>query len=162
MTTATEIEIKLQSQSYIDQDMIKAAFEFWFSNSEHIRSPFPYYIHDKLQLDATFEFLEWSAKISEKAKKEINDEILAEKFEEIIFEHALKMVLTEDEKLTIRYPFMLRIGDIIKTKEGTEDKSESTVLDRWYVKRDDFAFMKVKLKNNDSAEIWEREFGLPE
>lgn len=158
----TEIETKLKSQNYVDPGMIKAAFNFWYSDNDHIRSPFPEYIREQLQKDATDKLLAWCSKISDKAKKDINDEILAEKFEEIVFECALNMVLTEDEKLTIRYPFLLRIGDTIKVKNIAEDKAASMVIDRWYEKKGDNAFMKVKLRNIASGEKWETEFELPE
>lgn len=157
-----EIENKLRSQNYIEPGMIEAAFNFWFSDHDHVRSPFPYYMRDKLRLVAIEKFLAWSRLISDKAKKDINDEILAEKFEEILFELAVDMVLTEDEKLTIRYPFLVRIGDTILAKDAPDGRGESKVIDRWYVKRDDNAFMKVKLKNTASAEEWETEFELPE
>ena len=155
-------EAKFESKNYIEPGMIKAAVDFWFSDNEHIRSPFPDYIRGKLQADATDKFLDWCSKISDKAKKDINDEILAEKFEEILFELALDMVLTEDEKLTIRYPFMIRIGDTIKEKNISENESASVVLERWYEKRGDAAFMKVKLKNTAGGKKWETEFELPE
>lgn len=157
-----EIENKLRSQNFIEPEMIDAAFEFWFSNSEHIRSPFPEYIRENLRLLATAKFLDWNSGISEKGRKEINDEILAEKFEEIIFEQALGLVLTEDEKLTIRYPFLLRIGDIIKEKDVADDSAVSKVIDRWALKRGDFSFMKVKLKNIVTGVERETEFELPE
>ncbi len=157
-----ELEQRLNSQTHIEQGMIDAAFSFWFSNSEHIRSPFPVYIQDKLRNLAIEKILDWSASISDEAQKDINDEILAEKFEEIIFELGTEMVLTEDEKLTIKYPFMVRIGDIIKSKDNPEGNSESNILDRWVTKKGDFSYLKVKLKNNVTGEIWETEFELPE
>lgn len=158
-----EIEKKLNSQNYIDPAMIESAFSFWFNDNQHIRSPFPFYIHDKLKPAAIEKFLDWSSHISENAKKEINDEILAEKFEEIIFELALGMVLTEDEKLTILYPFMPRIGDAINSKQSSEsDVSDSTITDRWHTKRGDHSFLKVKYKNNTTGIIEETEFELPE
>ena len=157
-----EIEIKLKSQNYIEPEMIVAAFEFWFKDSEHIRSPFPLYIQEELREKAIDKFLSWSTGISDKAKKEINDEILAEKFEEILFEVAESMVLTEDEKLTIKYPFMIRVGDVIKDKAKPDEKSESKVVDRWTLKKGDEVFMKVKCKNTVSGEEWQTEFELPE
>lgn len=157
-----EIENKLKSQNYIEPGMIEAAFGFWFSDQEHVRSPFPYYIREKLRPLAIEKFLGWSSQISEKAKKDINDEILAEKFEEILFELAHSMVLTEDEKLTIRYPFLVRIGDTILAKDAPAGRGESKVMDRWFVKQGDHAFMKVKLKNTTTEEEWETEFELPE
>ena len=75
----TEIETKLKSQNYVDPGMIKAAFNFWYSDNDHIRSPFPEYIREQLQKDATDKLLAWCSKISDKAKKDISDEILVEK-----------------------------------------------------------------------------------
>lgn len=157
-----EIENKLKSQSYIEPEMIEAAFDFWFTDRDHIRSPFPFYIREKLRLSAVDKFLSWSSQISEKAKKDINDEILAEKFEEILFELALDMVLTEDEKLTIRYPFLARIGDVLEDKNAPGGAAESKVIDRCFIKRGDTAFMKLRLKNTSLDEEWETEFELPE
>lgn len=156
------MENRMHTPNLFDPEMINAAFNFWYSGNNHIRSPFPFYIREKLREQATEKFIDWCSKISDKAKKDINDEILAEKFEEIIFECALKMVLTEDEKLTIRYPFLLRIGDTINAKDLAAGKATSKVIDRWYEKKGDNAFMKVKLENSVSGEKWETEFELPE
>lgn len=155
-----EVENKLKSQSYIEPGMINAAFDFWFNDNKHIRSPFPFYIRDNLRSTAIDRFLNWSTRISPDAKKDINDEILAEKLEEIIFESALEMVLTEDEKLTIYYPFLPRIGDTINQKE-VPDNPESIVIDRWISKTGDHSFLQVKSKNTLSGNIWETEFELP-
>lgn len=157
-----EMEKKLRSQSYIEPEMIEAAFDFWFNDREHIRSPFPYYIREELRLNSTNKFLDWTLGLNEKARKEINDEILSEKFEEILFELAQKLVLTEDEKLTIQYPFLVRIGDVIEHKENTLGHVKSTVIDRSYLKRGDEAVMKVKLNDLETGEEWETEFELPE
>ena len=150
------------NQNIIDNDMIEAAFNFWYSDKEHIRSPFPDYIREPLRMKALDKFFDWTKKISDKAKDEINDEIVAEKFEEILFETALPLVLTEDERLTIRYPFMMRIGDIVNVKETPEAEATNKVIDRWFLKRGDFSYMKVKLENTSSGVVLEREFELPE
>ena len=144
----------------IKNGMIETAFNFWFNDHEHIRSPFPVYIREMLKEKTTNKFFDWTAKISERAKKEINDVIVAEKFEEILSETASEMVLTEDEKLTILYPFMPRIGDVINPKDSPD--GESKVIDRTHRKRGDNAFLKVKLKTIDSEKEWETEFELPE
>jgi hypothetical protein len=143
-----------------ESGMIDTAFDFWFNDREHIRSPFPVYIRKMLQEKATAKFSDWTSKISERAKKEINDEILAEKFEEILFETATALVSAEDEKLTILYPFMPRIGDIIDPKDTLNGKSKIT--GRTHIKRGDHSFLKVKLKAIDSGNKWETEFELPE
>ena len=151
-----------RNSSLIDNGMIEAAFGFWFSDKEHIRSPFPVYIREPLTTKALDNFFDWVNKISDDARKDINDEIIAEKFEEILFETALPMVMTEDERLTIRYPFMMRIGDIVSVKEVPENEATSEVIDRSFLKKGDFAFMKVKLRNTVTGKEWEREFELPE
>lgn len=162
MTKTTIMKEAKQKKSIIDNSMIEAAFNFWFSGKEHIRSPFPVYIREPLTTKALDNFFDWVNKISDEAKKDINDEIVAEKFEEILFETALPLVLTEDERLTIRYPFMMRIGDIVNVKEAPEKETANEVIDRTFLKKGDFAFMKVKLKSTSSGKVWEREFELPE
>ena len=52
--------------------MIEAAFGFWFSDKEHIRSPFPVYIREPLTTKALDNFFDWVNKISDDAKKDIN------------------------------------------------------------------------------------------
>lgn len=143
-----------------ENGMIETAFDFWFNDQGHIRSPFPVYIRKMLKEKATVKFSDWTSKISERAKKEINDEILAEKFEEFLFETASGLVSTEDEKLTILYPFMPRIGDVINPKDTPN--GESKIMGRTHLKRGDHSFLKVKLKAIDSGNEWETEFELPE
>lgn len=155
-------EEKIQSQTYIDPEMLEATFNFWYNDDKHIRSPFPLYIREQLTEISTELFLKWGKQIDSKAKKDINDEILAEKFEEIIFETAMKLVLTEDEKLTISYPFLLRIDDIITVKDVSENESQSKVIDRSIIRKGDHVFMKVTLKHITTNEKWETEFELPE
>lgn len=143
-------------------EMIEAALNFWFSNQEHIRSPFPEYIHDTLRTQTLDKFFDWTSNISERAKKEINDEIIAEKFEEILFETAAAIVQTEDEKLTILYPFMPRIGDVTKAKDLPEGEGKSEVVGRMHARRGDYSFMNIKFKTIDTGKEWETEFELPE
>lgn len=143
-------------------DMTEAALEFWFKDHEHIRSPFPAYIRESLRDSSVSAFERWCQSIKPDAAKDINEEILAEKFEEILFEIALGMVATEDEKLTVRYPFMPRIGDVIRVQGVPDASSESKVTDRWQFKKGDEAFLKVKMLNLETGESWETEFELPE
>lgn len=143
-----------------ESSMTETAFDFWFNNKGHIRSPFPDYIQKMLKERAIAKFSDWTSKIAERAEKEINDEIIAEKFEEILFEIGSKLVLTEDERLTILYPFMPRVGDIINQKET--DNGESKIVDRKHLKRNDHSFLSVKLIASVSGKEWETEFELPE
>jgi hypothetical protein len=149
------------SEPIPENSMIEEAFNFWFNDQGHIRSPFPIYIREKLKEKTEAKFSNWTTKLSDGAKKEINDEIIAEKFEEILFETASELVSTEDEKLTILYPFMPRIGDVINPKD-TSTQGESKIIGRKHLKRGDESFLKVKLKSLGSKKEWETEFELPE
>lgn len=145
-----------------EPSMLEASFHFWFNNQEHIRSPFPEYIREDLKRKATDQFSKWVAGIEKNAQKEVNDEILVEKLEEIIFESALTLVKTDDEKITIKYPFLPRIDDVIKIKDIREMESESKLVSREVVKRGDETFLKVSMLNIALDEKWETEFELPE
>lgn len=144
-----------------ENSMVEAALEFWLNDQGHIRSPFPAPIRKTLKEKTKSKFSDWTANLSDGAKKEVNDEIIAEKFEEILFETASKLVSTEDEKLTILYPFMPRIGDVINPKDSSTNE-ESAIIAREHIKRGDESFLKVKLKSLSSGKEWETEFELPE
>ena len=106
---------ELEQGTVESSELVEATLNFWFADNEHIRTPFPEYIRPQLKEVATAKFYEWVSTLNSKAKDEVNDEIIAEKFEEIIFENAMLLVLTEDEKITIQYPFLPRLNDEIST-----------------------------------------------
>lgn len=150
---------ELDLNSVENSELLEETFKFWFTSNEHIRTPFPEYIRQELKKTASSKFKEWASQLNNKAKEEVNDEIIAEKLEELIFETALGLVLTEDEKITIQYPFLPRISDEISAPDNKMDKS--WVVDRYIFKEGDFSYLKVKLENQKSKEIWETEFQLP-
>ncbi len=152
--------IELNPLSLESSELIEETFKFWFKDDNHIRSPFPSYIKHDLQEKSIAKFFEWASNLHPKAKDEVNDEIIAEKFEEIIFEIASQLVMTEDEKLTIEYPFLPRLGDVI-FEDVENKKGESTVVDRSKINEDDNSFMKIKLQNINTQENWETKFSLP-
>ncbi len=152
--------IELDPTSVESSELIEQTFKFWFSDNEHIRSPFPEYIRPELKEKSVEKFFEWASNLHPKAKDEVNDEIIGEKFEEIIFETATQLVLTEDEKLTIEYPFLPRLNDVIY--EDVENKTgESRIIDRIKIKEGDFNYLKIKLEKIESKENWETKFELP-
>lgn len=140
-------------------ELVEETFKFWFTTNNHIRSPFPLYIQSQLKELAVTNFFDWAAGLSLKAKEEVNDEIIAEKFEEIIFEIALELVKTEDEKITIQYPFLPRLDDVISNPE--EPSKKNKVIDRYLYKEQDHSFLIVKLINIENEEKWETSFELP-
>jgi hypothetical protein len=152
---------ELEPTSVESSELVEQTFDFWFNNKDHIRSPFPEYIRPELKDKAVKRFHSWTSGLTDKASKEVNDTIVAEKFEEIIFEIAMELVITEDEKLTVNYPFMPRVGDKIKDDNDDGEKSESVIKDRSVVKDDDRLYLKVKLEKLESGEKWETKFELP-
>jgi len=150
---------ELEQGSLESSELVEETLKFWFTDNKHIRSPFPEYIRPALKKNATESFYKWTSNLNPKAKDEVNDEMIAEKFEEIIFEEALKLVLTDDEKITIRYPFLPRLGDELSKSEVENEKS--TVIDRNIYKNGDYSFLKVSLVKQISKEKWETSFELP-
>ncbi|MBZ0327724.1 MAG: hypothetical protein K8F54_08985 [Altibacter sp.] len=149
---------ELDSTSVESSEFVEQTFNFWFNGKNHIRSPFPEYIRSELKILSVKRFFEWTSGIDPKAKEEVNDQVISAKFEEFIFDIAQELVRTEDEKLTIKYPFMPRIGDEMKDDLTTE---KSIIVNRSLFKKKDDQFMKVKLQKQDSNEIWETSFELP-
>lgn len=147
---------------FTSSEFIDSTFEFWFTDKDHIRSPFPEYIRASLKEIAKAKFIEWIKSLSKEAKKDFIDEIAVEKFEEIIFSEAYNLVKTEDEKTTILYPFLPRINDIIKVKDVTpEESAQSKVIARSIETEAEDKFMKVVFKNVISGNQWETRFELP-
>ncbi|MEX2568903.1 MAG: hypothetical protein WD431_23375, partial [Cyclobacteriaceae bacterium] len=90
--------------------LVQSTFEFWLKDRGHIRTPFPIYIRKDLEKQAVSRFMDWINQLDEKGKKEMGDGFFRDKFEEILFQIAMDLVETEDEKLTLHFPFMLRQG----------------------------------------------------
>jgi len=147
---------KVESSELVDQ-----TFDFWFNGRDHIRSPFPKYIHSELKSISTQKFYKWAAGLDVNAKDEVNETIIGEKFEEIIFEAAMDLVMTDDEKITINYPFLPRIGDEIDAQKEDNVDERSLIIKRSLNKNGDNLFLKVILERINSKEKWETEFELP-
>ena len=152
--------IELSPVSIESSELIEETFKFWFKDNDHVRTPFPTYIRHDLQEQSVAKFFEWASNLHEKAKDEVNEEVIAEKFEEIIFETATQLVMTEDEKLTIEYPFLPRLEDVLY--EDVENKAgESVLTDRIKITEGDTQYMQVILEKIDTKEKWETKFELP-
>ncbi|MFP5469989.1 MAG: hypothetical protein ACLGGV_00175 [Bacteroidia bacterium] len=148
---------ELDRHSVESSELVESTFDFWFSDNEHIRSPFPNYIRIELKVLATERFYQWVNGLKPEAKDELNDESVGEKFEEIIFETASELIKTEDERLTILYPFLPRTQDELTSDSG----EKSVVVDRSIVKEGDNRFMKIILEKIDNKERWNTKFELP-
>src|SRR5690554_5654999 len=138
-------------------EFIEEAFNFWYKDNGHIRTPFPDYIQQKLKVESTEKFYNWLNNLKEEAKDELNEEALAEKFEEILFSSATQMVVTEDERISILFPFLPRIGDVLKDN----DKVQNTIMDRHIKKDKDTKFLHLSCLNKVTNKKWETSFELP-
>jgi len=152
---SSNIQDLLNKQNKFEPEMVLASLQYWLSDHDQVRSPFPLHMKDKLPELATRQFIEWTNKLTPEAKKEINDEILVEKFEEILFSQAQKFAENEEEKLTIQYPFLIRAGDVVIDKN-----EKSTVASRKIKQEGDHTFMEVELVNEVSKTKWNTSFEL--
>src|SRR5690554_1461334 len=132
-------------------EFIEEVFHFWYNDNGHIRTPFPTYIQQKLKVEATEKFYSWVNNLKPEAKDELNEEAIAEKFEEVLFSLASQMVQTEDERISILFPFLPRINDILKDK----DQAQNTVIDRHIKKEKDISFLHLMCVNKETDQKWE-------
>jgi hypothetical protein len=146
---------ELTPETVESSELLQSAFKFWFTDHEHIRSPFPSYIHNELQKLSTKRFFEWAGALDAKAKEDLNDALVAEKLEEIIFATAMDLVQTFDEKLTVRYPFLPRMGDEV-ARDGAP---AGIVKDRLTIREDDIEYMKLIVQHPDGSR-WDTKIEL--
>lgn len=148
---------ELDNTTVESSELVEQTFKFWFTDNEHIRSPFPDYIRRALKEQATSKFYLWASGLDPKAKDEVNDEMVGEKFEEIIFETAIPLIKTEDERITILYPFLPRLGD----KLNDDNQNESEITSRFIEKNGDNSYLQLTCKRIDTGDSWKTSFELP-
>ncbi|MDP3432716.1 MAG: hypothetical protein Q8T04_07110 [Bacteroidota bacterium] len=107
----SELKDPVQIRSIISSKFIEPGFEYWFTNHEHVRSPFPSAIRNALKERTSIIFFEWIDGMKETELKAMKEDEFAEMFETILFNEAIKLVEDEDQQLTISYPFLPRLGD---------------------------------------------------
>lgn len=144
-----------------ESEMARQTFAYWFAEHGHVRSPFPFYVRDEVRELALTAFRDWIAKLHPKAREEINGEIAHEKFEETLFQEAMKLVRTDDEVLTLRFPFLPRIGDHIDGGDTAGRQGGNIVLSRQLATEGKDEFLKVRAENSSTGEVWETRFELP-
>ena len=156
--TNNEFEKFVKEQDFIGSDFIEESFKFWYNDNEHIRTPFPVEIQGKLKENTFRVFMEWVFELSDVEKSGMENEEIVETFEMILFNKAMELVKDEDQKITICYPFLPRLGDVVEDKE----KGASKVIERRMdVKKDEKKYLKIKLKAENVLREWETEFELP-
>ncbi len=140
--------------------LVEAACDFWFRDNPRVRSPFPEHIHGTLKQNAQTAFLQWVEDNQDQDDEEPDNEELVGVFEMFLFGEALKLVDTEDREaaLTIHYPFMPRLGDIVDDDTHGQSRVIERKLDE---KEDKKLYMIVSLESNASREVWQTEFLIP-
>ena len=156
--TDKEFEIFIKKQDFIGSDFFETSFKFWFSDNKHIRTPFPEQIQKELEEKTFRVFMEWVYELSKDEKEKMKNEEIAETFEMILFNQAIALVNDEDQKITICYPFLPRLGDVVDDHKKGASKIIERKLD---VNKDEKKYLKVKLKSEEFSQEWETEFGLP-
>lgn len=156
--TDKEFKIFIKEQDFVGSDFFDESFKFWFEDNQHIRTPFPNEIQPQLKEKTSRVFMEWIFELSDEEKSAMANDEIAETFEMILFNQAIEMVNDEDQKITICYPFMPRLGDIVDDKEKGACEVVGRTLD---VNKDEKKYLKVKLKSETVLQEWETEFELP-
>ena len=140
--------------------LVEVGCAYWFNDNEEVRSPFPVEIQSEVKRRAQKEFLDFLASLAEEDAETMNDDEMVSVFEGFLFRAGLKMIDEDDLDLalTLNYPFMPRVGDLV----NNETKGESCVIERRVeAKEDNKPFMVVVLQAIESKETWQTEFMLP-
>ena len=158
----TTVDMTIPTKEQLtNSEMVQLTFEFWFADHSHVRSPFPFYVQSEVKDKSVEFFLQWMGNLNAKANEEITEEIAQEKFEEVLFQAASALVKTDDEVLTLRFPFLPRCGDPIDGGDIEGRSGENIVQKRYLIKEGKDEFMEVSVKNTASGKVWETRFELP-
>ena len=140
--------------------LVEVGCAYWFNDNEEVRSPFPVEIQSEVKGRAQKELLDFLASLAEEDAQAMNDDEMVSIFEGFLFRAGLKMIDEEDLDLalTLNYPFMPRVGDLV----SNVNKGESCVIDRRVESNENKKpFMVVVLQVVESKETWQTEFVLP-
>jgi hypothetical protein len=139
-------------------DFLEQSFRFWFIDHDHIRCPFPKALHHKIKENTSKIFLDLLSELNEKESEEMNDNMLVEMFEAILFNEAYKLTEDEDIKLTITYPFLPRLGDKVNDIVHGEGKIISR---KELITKENKKLFQLGISSDKSGHIWNTEFILP-
>ena len=156
MNQAWQIESE-QIRSVISGKFIEPGLEYWFSDHEHVRSPFPHDILGEVKERTSEILFEWIEGLSEKELDEMVEDEFVEMFETILFNEAIKLVDDEDQRFTIAYPFMPRLNDAINHNENGAGK----VIERKEtINKENKKMLELTVASDNSALVWKTEFEL--
>jgi hypothetical protein len=148
---------KEQIRSIISRKFIEPGFEYWFTNHEHVRSPFPPAIRISLREKTSVIFFEWIDSLKETDLKAMKEEEFLEMFETILFNEAMKLFDDEDQQLTISYPFLPRMGDLVDHKINGIGK---IIGRREIVSKENRKQFELSVSSQETGITWKTQFDL--
>lgn len=161
MATMTSPSSTLTREQVAASELFTATLAFWFNGDKHMRPPFPPEWHNTLHERTLDRFHAWLTALKDDARHAVNDTIVSEKLEELLFQAASEMATTEEERLTILYPFLPRPGDPIVKDGGPDAQPDSIVVSRMLQREDKDAFLQVTARRSATGEEWSTRFELP-
>ncbi|MBL7755182.1 MAG: hypothetical protein JNM44_11955 [Chitinophagaceae bacterium] len=138
------------------REMLHGIFLFWIEGRDSVRCPFPEAIHQELQQTAEKKCVDWYIHLPEQIKKDLDDELIAEQLEEKLFEIALNLVQDPDEKISIKYPLMPRVGDEVRSA----DNPGGQIIERRIVVKEQQSWLEVSMREIDGTKEWSTQFEL--
>lgn len=154
----TELKEPSEILAIISLKFIEPSLDYWFSNNEHVRTPFPARIRSELKERSSVIFFEWINGLRASDLKVMKDDEFVEMFETILFNEALKLVEEEDQQLTISYPFLPRIEDQVNHSLH----GKGTVISRKeVVSKENKKLFELSVLSKKTGQTWETQFELP-
>lgn len=154
-STTNQSDIK----EIVSNRFIEPGFDYWFTNHEHIRSPFPSNIRAELKDRVSSIFFDWIEGLKEQELSTMKDDEFAEMFETILFNEAMKLVDDDDKKLNIAYPFLPRLGDMVNHSQ--HGKGE-IIARKETLSKENKKLFGLSVLSQQTGIKWETQFELPE
>lgn len=154
-----ELKDPEEIRSIISVKFIEPGFEYWFTNHEHIRSPFPPMIRIALKKSTSAIFFEWIEGLKDVQLKTMKEDEFVEMFETILFNEAVKLVEDEDQQLSIVYPFLPRLGD--QVNHSLHGKG-SILSRKEIVSKGNNKQFELSVLAHKTGQTWVTQFELPD
>ena len=146
-----------QIRSIISRKFIEPGFEYWFTNHEHVRSPFPPAIRISLREKTSVILFEWIDSLKETDLKAMKEEEFLEMFETILFNEAMKLFDDEDQQLTVSYPFLPRMGDLVNHQINGKGK---IIGRKEIVSKENRKQFELSVSSQETGKTWKTQFDL--
>ena len=159
MMTNTETPASLLQADFPAQDeFVHDAISAWYERNDHVRCPFPATIREQLEENAKISFRHWLQSLEDKESSRMNVQEIIELFETILFHEATKLVQTDEEQITLLFPFMPRTGDVVRDPVKGEGMITRRKLEQ---NKDKKNILTVTVESATDKNTWQTSFELP-